>query len=419
LFYLLFIFYSVLFCWLITRIKFFRKSGLSDQTLIFLFIIRIFSLLVGCYFNLYVLPVSDSLTFHHMGIEEFNLLFKNPHEYFINIFNNPYVHGYSRLLEDSNSFWNNLRTNLIAKMLSVIDFFSFKNFWINTLFFNFFVFFGSVALYKVFISIFPKGVFQLIFCIFLLPSALFFSAMIHRDGLILLSLSMIVYHLFFLMRSHQISTKGILIITFFLLLIFLLRNFVFLALIPAIIAWILASKFPKKAFLSFAIVYALTTILFFTSGLVSVKTDLPNYVAQRQESFIKIGKAGSSTLNVEKLKPTLKGFVVNAPQAFNLALMRPYLSKIGNLQFSPFALEIFLMEILFFLLVFFHKRDQLINPVVYFSLFFSLTMLMMAGFTVPIMGAIVRYRSIYFIFLLIPIVSYIDWKKIHNFLKAN
>jgi hypothetical protein len=32
-----------------------------------------------------------------------------------------------------------------------------------------------------------------------LPSALFFTAMIHRDGLIFLSISMIVYHLYFLM----------------------------------------------------------------------------------------------------------------------------------------------------------------------------------------------------------------------------
>lgn len=416
-FYLLFIFYSVLFCWLITRIKFFRKSGLPIQTLIVLFIIRIFSLLVGCYFNLYVLPVSDSLTFHHMGIVEFNLLFKNPHEYFVNIFNSPYVHGYSRLLDDSNSFWNNLRNNLIAKMLSVFDFLSFKNFWINTLFFNFFVFFGSVALYKVFISIFPKAFSQLLFCIFLLPSALFFSAMIHRDGLILLSLSMIVYHLFFLMRSHHLSVKKILSITLFLLLIFLLRNFVFLALIPALIAWILASRFPQKAFLSFAMVYVITTILFFTSGFISTKTNLPNYVAQRQQSFIKIGKLGNSTLNVGKLKPTVKGFMINAPQAFNLVLMRPYLSRIGKLEFAPFALEIFIMEILFFLFVIFHKRDRLVNPVIYFSLFFSLTMLMMAGFTVPIIGAIVRYRSIYFIFLLIPIVSYIDWEKIHNLLR--
>ena len=213
-FYLLFIFYSILFCWLITRIQFFKNAGLPHQTLIALFIIRIFSLLIGCYVNLYVLRVSDSLTFHKMGIEEFNLFFTNPHEYFVNIFQDPYAHGYSRLLEDSNSFWNNLRTNLIAKMLSIFDFLTFKNFWINTLFLNFLVFFGCVALYKIFIRIFPKAFFPLIFCIFLFPSALFYTAMIHRDGLIFLSLSMIIYHVFFFMKTHVSLLKKSLIIIF-------------------------------------------------------------------------------------------------------------------------------------------------------------------------------------------------------------
>lgn len=411
-FYLLFIFYSILFCWLITRLEFFKNAGLPYQTLIALFIIRIFSLLAGCYVNLYVLPVSDSVVFHHMGIEEFNLLFTNPHEYFVNIFHSPYPYGYSRVLEVSHSFWNNLRSNLIAKILSVFDFFSFKNFWVNTLFFNFFVFFGSVALYKVFIQIFPKAFFQLIFCIFLLPSALFYTAMIHRDGLIFLSLSMIIYYLFYLLANQKNSVKNILAIIFFLLFIFLLRNFVFLALIPALVAWIVAYKFPKKAFLSFVIIYIISIVVFFTSGIFSPKTNFPKYVANRQQTFIELGKAANSTIAVEKLQPTIQGFVRSAPDAFNLAFMRPYLLKINKLKFAPFAVEILIIEILLILFVLFHKIERPTNPLIYFNIFFSLTMLIMTGYTVPIVGTIVRYRSIYFIFLLIPVVCYIDWKKI-------
>jgi hypothetical protein len=366
-----------------------------------------------------VLPVSDSLVFHHMGIDEFNLLFTNPHEYLINIFQNPYAHGYSRVFEDSHSFWNNFRTNLIAKMLSLFDFFSFKSFWINTLFFNFLVFFGGVALYKVFIKIFPKGFYQLIFCIFLLPSALFYSSMIHRDGLIFLSVSMIIYHLFFLIRLHQPTIKRILLIAGFLLLIFLLRNFVLVALLPALISWIIASRYPKRSLLTFILVYFFGAILFFSSGLISPKTNLPYYVSSRQQSFIEIGKMGNSTVSVAELKPTIKSFLINAPQAFNLVLMQPYLSRIKSLQYAPFAFEILLIEILFILFIFFHKKKVKADPVIYFCLFFSFSMLMVIGYTVPIIGALVRYRSIYFIFLLIPVVCYIEWDKILKRLRIN
>src|SRR6185312_16688426 len=103
------------------------------QLLIALFIIIILVMIAGCYVNLYVLPISDTVAFHNMGTDDFNLLLANPREYLSQIFHNPYMHGYSRLFDDYHSFWNNLRTILIVKMVSIFDFFSFKDFWINSL----------------------------------------------------------------------------------------------------------------------------------------------------------------------------------------------------------------------------------------------------------------------------------------------
>jgi hypothetical protein len=365
-------------------------------------------MIAGCYVNLYILPVSDTVAFHNMGTDDFNLLLRNGREYFSQIFHNPYVHGYSRLFDDYHSFWNNLRTILIVKMVSIFDFFSFKDFWINSLFFNFIVFFGCAALYKVFVRVFPQSGIPLILCIFLFPSALFFSAMIHRDGLIFLAISMVVYHLYFFKKGGNIF-KRIVIISLFLLLIFCLRNYVFLLLIPALMAWMLAEKFPKKSLMIFVATYFLGLLFFFLSGLISPKIDFPGYVAKRQESFIQIGKQGNSTIKVDTLKPTFGSFIKNAPQAFDLAFLRPYLSKINETAFAPFALEILLIQILLVLLIFFHKKTPEIQPIIYFNLFFSISALLIGGYVVPIIGAIVRYRSIYFIFLLIPVVCYIDW----------
>lgn len=409
--YILFIFYCALFCWLIPRISFFKKSGLPGRLLLTLFVLRIFTLIVGCYLNRYYLPNSDSIILNQFGIDEYHLLFQNPHEYFVNIFQSSSPEGYSRLLDDSHSYWNNLRTNLLIKMLSIFDLFSFGDFLINTLFYNFFVFFGFVALYRVFIKIFPESFYLLLAGIFILPSALFFTSMIHRDGLILLSFSMIIYHTFFIIND-QFSLKRIAIIVFFLLVIFLLRNFVFIALIPALIAWMIANKFPKYAFLSFIVVYALTSVLFFSSGYISPRANLPQYVSSRQKSFIHIGKAGNSTISIKTLHPNFKSFISNAPQAFNHALMRPYLSEATKIEYAPFALEVFIIELIFVIFLFYHKKNILINPLIYCCVFFSFTMLLITGYTVPIIGAIVRYRSIYLIFLVLPMLCYTDWEKL-------
>lgn len=413
-FYLLFIAYTVLFCWLITRIKFFKQSGLGSRLLILLFLLRVVASLIGCYFNLYYYPFSDSLTFHKEGIIEFDILFNNPGEYFTNIFHDNYQNSYSGLMDTSKSFWNDTRSNLIIKMLSIFDIFSGKNFFINTLFFNFLVFFGPVALYKVFDKIFFKSAYPLIACIFILPSALFFSAMIHRDGLILLSLSMVVYHLFFIMRQPNFSVKRTLAVLFFLLLIFLLRNFVFITLLPAIIAWIIANRNPKYALVIFMGIYSLTAILFFGSSYISPKTDLPQYVSERQIAFIEIAKTGASGIDINPLYPNIRSFFNNTPQALNHSLMRPYLSGIENFNYLPFALEIILYEIIILFFIFYRNKKSAIHPLAYFCIFFSLSMFLVIGYTIPIIGAIARYRSIYFTFLLIPVFCYFDWKRFFN-----
>jgi hypothetical protein len=373
-----------------------------------LFVLRIFALIVNAGINLYYMPVSDSVNFNLFGIEEYHLLFQNPHEYFVNIFHANSPQAYSRFLDDYHSYWNNLRTNLLIKMLSIFDLFSFGNFLINSLFYNFLVFFGFVALYRVYIKIFPTSFYQLIIGIFLLPSALFFTSMIHRDGLVLLSLSMIIYHVFFIINDG-FSLKRLAGAIFFLLLVILLRNFVFIALVPALLAWLISTRFPKYALLSFIVVYVISATLFFTSGYISPRANLPQYVTSRQASFIEIGKAGNSTIPVNRLDPNFKSFITNAPQAFNHAALRPYLTEITGLQYLPFALEIFAIELLLILFLVYHKKHLIVNPLIYFGIFFSITMLLMTGYTVPIIGAIVRYRSIYLIFLALPLIFYTHW----------
>lgn len=355
---------------------------------------------------------TDTAFFQQEGIAEYHLLFNNTSEYFTNIFHSNHNNSYSGFLESSDSYWNDTRSNLIVKMLSVFNIFSGRNFYINTLFYNFLIFFGAVGLYKVFIKIFPLYPFILIACIFLLPSVIYFTSGIHRDGLIFLSLSMLMYHLFFLLRNKGFSWTRILIALFFLSLILLVRNFVFITLVPALIAWIVAEQKPKYALAIFSGVYFFIAILFFCSGFLAPKFDLPGHVSSRQLAFIEIAKNGASAININPLYPNFRSFLNNTPQALNHSLMRPYLTEHVNFLYVVAGCEVLLYEILFLFLIFFRKKNIAISPVIYFSCFFSISMFLVIGYTIPIIGAIVRYRSIYFSLILIPVVCYTDWNKL-------
>ena len=90
--YLLFAGYLVLFAWLITKVKFFTQSGLSNSQLIIIFLLKVMAGIFYGWVGIYyanMAQMMDTWVYHYKGIEEYKLLFHNPGEYFINLFRDP------------------------------------------------------------------------------------------------------------------------------------------------------------------------------------------------------------------------------------------------------------------------------------------------------------------------------------------
>ncbi|MEP7080150.1 MAG: hypothetical protein ABI784_05450 [Ginsengibacter sp.] len=407
--YILFLFYFLLLSWSIRKGKFFLESDLSVNALNLLFLVHVITGILGTWFFLNYSAVFDSNVFQQQGIVEYNLLIHHPWEYLTNLFQDNYRSNYSGLMEVKNSYWNDTRSNVLFKMLSVFNIFSFKSFYINTLFFVYFIFWGNIALYKVFRIIFPNCRLTNILTIFLLPSALLFTSLIHRDGLILLSLSFISYHIFFGLKEKHFGFRRILILIFYLFTIFILRNYIVILLFPPLIAWIWAYYKPKYSLIIFIGVMVISSVAFFCIRYFIPALDFPELVASRQRSFIAL--SGNSALNINPLYASFRSFMNNMPQAFNHTLLRPYLSEIRSIEYLPFALELIIYELLLMIYIFFRQKKVQYDPFIYFCIFFSLAMMLAIGYTVPFIGAFVRYRSIYFIFLICPLTALIDWNK--------
>lgn len=242
--YLLFFIYLFLLCWLLTKIKFIQHTNLGSRTIIILFLLRVLAGLANGWMNLYHFPISDSVAFHAEGITEYHLMLSNPKEYLSNLFTNNSRNSYGAIFDITDSFWNNLRSNIIIKLLSLFNILSNSNYFINILFYNFLVFFGSVSLYRIFSQIFVERKNTLLITIFLLPSFLFFTSGIHREGLIFLAIAFICFNMSCMLKEG-VSIKRIIYIFFNLLLIFSLRNFVFITILPALTAWVIAEKKTK------------------------------------------------------------------------------------------------------------------------------------------------------------------------------
>ncbi|MGZ5255977.1 MAG: hypothetical protein ACXWCT_16330, partial [Flavitalea sp.] len=128
---------------------------------------------------------------------------------------------------------------------------------------------------------------------------------------------------------------------------------------------------------------------------------------------------GGSTVEVNSLEPTAASFLQNAPQALGLSLLRPYPSDVRHLLSLAASLEINFILLFFIIFLFWRQKNLKPVPLILFLLFFSLAVLMMIGYTVNNLGAIVRYRSIVLPLLVIPIVANTDWPRIEKLIFNN
>jgi hypothetical protein len=197
--YLLFAFYLVILCSLLLRVPFIKNAGIGSGTLLSLFLLKILAGIAIGWIAIHIYgPGNDYWDTNDYAREEFQLLQTNPVKYLINIFTSSYQGGYGGVFSSGNSYWNDLKGNIVIKLVSIFNIFSRGDYYINSLFFNFIIFFAHVILYRLFIKIYPDRQVWVIIGCFLLPSTLYFSSGIHKDGLVLLLMAVLIYSLLLL-----------------------------------------------------------------------------------------------------------------------------------------------------------------------------------------------------------------------------
>jgi hypothetical protein len=396
--------------------RFIKSAGINGMVIISIFLLKIAAGIFNGWVMLHYTTTTDTWFYHSEALKEYHLLFTDPKTYLVDIFQSGYQNGYHGFFNLVNSYWSDLKNNLIIKLLSIFDIFSGGSYYINVIFFNFIVLFGNIALYKIFTSIYPNKKIILLISCFLLPSFLLFTSAIHKEGLIFFALAIILYITYTSINKKRIRITGILSILLCSLFILLERSFILIVLLPALVAWLIIATKKYPPVKTFTLVYIISILIFFTVGLVSAKVNMPDYVVAKQLEFLQL-KGANSFIHVDTLQPTSKSFAHNFPQSIDHGLLRPYLFEKRSLKYLyPFAIEILLYELLFLFFIFLPKQNIITSinnrAFILFGLFFGLSIIVIIGYTIPITGAIIRYRSIYLPFILTPLLCSINWKRL-------
>lgn len=382
------------------------------MVLVILFYIKVgVGILYGLYFNLpKQQATADTWRFYRESLPETQLLLHNPLLFVQSLF----MHGYSQtgnLFIGKDSYWNDLKDNIIIKIFAVFNVLSQHNYYTNLIFFNFLFFFGLIAFYRLVKQYSISNNWLLIASVFLMPSFLFWGSGIHKDGLLFSAMGVLLYCIHQLM--YQKTTAKFLFIGFLCFtLIFFVKSFIALALIPAILSWWLAVKFNKHHQLYFIAVYTGFLLLIMAMSLLSNHYNPLFYLANKQHEFLLLN--GNSAIKVPNLQPTLQSMIHYAPTAIDIALFRPHLKEAKNIAYDLSFAEILLNIGITLTFLWTIKNNRPIAPFFICCFYFGFSVLLLEGYTVTFVGAIVRYRSLVLPIIIAPMVAMISFKNVEE-----
>lgn len=418
----LYAFYLLLFLWFIFKWKFFETENISRKHFAFFFLLKVAAgiglTLVYTYY--YTNPTkadiyryfNDSKIISQVLFQNFGCWLKIMSGYgaydadaFSYLVHTQYFSHTSADAATDNTF--------IIRLNVMLNYLSFSNIFINTLFFNFFCFIGLTGLFKSLLKYFSAT--RLLLCIplYLLPSVVFWSSGLLKESLLFTCFGIGIY----LLTSFNTILPRIISFVFFSLLLFI-KPVVFLCLIAAggffltlRLFLIDENLFAKRRTGAVVICFWLITI----SILAFKSSSLCEKIIDKRNEFVFLAlqENAGSLIDQRIFASNCKQLFAITPAAVVNSIFRPFVWEKNNAFQYLFAFEnfAFIVLLLYLLIRYFTipEKEKLLLSI--FFLTFSLLNYLIIGLTVPVTGAIVHYRVIASSFLLLGFLCFISLEK--------
>ncbi|HIE15386.1 MAG TPA: hypothetical protein EYP69_00500 [Bacteroidales bacterium] len=321
--------------------------------------------------------------------------------------------------ENTNFWFKDFNYNLYNDNRTIIRFnaialiFSHGSIMIHTLFISFLSFIGGVSIFKVFYPFFKAKRIELLFAVFLVPSVVFWTSGVLKEGLLMFGLGIFILSIYRLSNKlFNLRTMALLAVGSFIL--FIVKFYVLVALLPGVVIFFWLKKSKQFALTKFLIVHLIFAIIIAINPV--EKYNLIEIITQKQHDFINMVEAAgnvNSYYQIPYLEPTVWSILKNIPTAIINSLLRPFPHDLHSLiMIPPFFENIGLLGL--FILIFGFRNKLLENflPYFYFSVSFLLILLSLVGLTTPVIGALVRYKVPALPFLFILIFYFLDTHKL-------
>ena len=423
--FLLAVIYTILFIFLIYKLKFFQNSCLPPKAISGIFLLKIFfgvmlwAIYTWHYGNR---NTSDSFKYFDDASFIYNALFINPVHYLqmVTGFNadDPELMVY---YENMNSWFKKYDYGLYNDNRTVIRFnalaylFSFGYYPVHIVIWCFMSLTGLMAVYKWTHPMLKDKGKELIVAVFLLPSVLFWGSGVLKEGILLFAFGLAIYHFNKLINNkYNLKTIAWAIVSFTLLVF--TKGYVILALVPGLLSLIIVKMTGNKyTGLKFLLTHLVLLLIAINLYRVNQEYDMLFYLYQKQKDFINLSVLTEvkSFIETPIFQPNWKSLFLNGPEALFNVLARPLIFESSGLLILAAAAEnTILLAIGLFSIIYFKKPEREQLPLLFFSIFFVISLSLIIGYVTPVIGAIVRYKIPMLPFFLIIFIIIADKEKI-------
>lgn len=411
----------ILILWMLLKLPFIKATNWTSRKIILLFLVRLvagFALYATYnwyYLNREVADVFKNYDFakllydHLFGVDTlsfFKICFGQI---------NDITHIQDILLEHDVLFKRSdfsifSANQLLIRMNALLMIVSGGSYIVHSLVFITLSFIGSIGMYRFCKSIFEICEWKLILAFFLTPSFIFWSSGIMRDSLFVFLIGMGLFLLWNWkgkLRNYSIS---LLFSCCCLFIVYLVKNYILFALLPAIIGLLSVQFIVKRRYVLLVFSAVLVCYVWgvfcilpefigldLLSELTYLQTDLKN---------VSIEMHANSRLLIPDINNSYEVLIANIPVALWNVFIEPLPYKVYNFGLFFAFFENCCLILLILVVLFAFQKPSLKNlKAICFSMIFVFLFAVLIGEVVPIIGGIVRYRAVFLPFFVVSLLS--------------
>ena len=306
--------------------------------------------------------------------------------------------------------WKDPNTRFVMAITSIFSTFGLRALIPTTILVSAFSYLGVWKLYLFFAHYYPGLRKQMAIAVLFFPSLLFWGSGVMKDTYTFAAAGWLVYNIYMIFFKKQKILLNILLSLLNIFIIISIKPYIFMALFPGILIWAMFERIKRiknKVFQKITIPvmivagFGITMVVFSSlSDTMGAYGDVESSIKKAQiiqEDLLRAEQYGTNNYNIGTIDGTTMGMVKVAPQAIIAGMYRPFLWEARNPVMLISGLENTFLLVLTLYLLFKLKvigvfRYIFSDPILLFSMLFTVFFMFAVGLASANFGALVRYR---------------------------